>query len=183
VRRTFLIAAAFVFLAGCSASPENHYFVLSAVPPVQPAAPARSGLSIASVHLPGLLDRPQLVLRTGTGTVDIRELDRWAEPLDQMVPRVLAQDLVLRRGVSAPAAEHRRVFIAVDEFMAETGGTARLTGRWWSLADGQEPSTKRERPFELVGSAVTGNGAEIATGLSALLGRLADDIDSATRSG
>ena len=183
MRRSFLIGAALAFLAGCGGGPENRYYVLSAAPPVQPAAPARVGLSIASVHLPGLLDRPQLVLRTGTGTVDIRELDRWAEPLDQMVPRILAQDLVLRQGASAPTAPHRRVFVAIDEFMADAGGTARLTGRWWVLADDQDPSTKRERPFALVDASANGNGAEIAVALSALLGKLADDIDGARLDG
>ncbi len=180
MRRAFSIGAALVFLAGCGSSPENHYYVLSPVPPSPPATPARSGLGIASVHLPGLLDRPQLVLRTGSGTVDIRELDRWAEPLDQMVPRILTQDLALRQGPAAPGAQHRRVFVVIDEFMAGTSGTARLSGRWWALAEDQDSSTKRERPFEFVTPAVTGNGAEIATALSALLGRLADDVEGAT---
>ena len=183
MRGTFLIAAALAVLAGCGGSPENRYYVLSAVPPVQPASPARTGLSVASVHLPGLLDRTQLVLRTGTGTVDIREFDRWAEPLDQMVPRILTQDLALRRGAAAPTAPHRRVFVAIDEFMADAGGNARLTGRWWVLADDQDPSTKRERPFALVHASTNANGAEIATALSALLGLLADDIDGARLEG
>ncbi|MEI9986025.1 MAG: PqiC family protein [Aliidongia sp.] len=179
MRRGLLIGTALAFLAGCGGDPENRYYVLSAVPPVQPAPPARVDLSIASVHLPGLLDRPQLVLRTGNGTVDIRELDRWAESLDQMVPRILAQDLALRRGASAPAAPHRRVFVSIDEFMTDTAGNARLSGRWWVLADDQDPSTKHEQLFELVRPSASGNGAEIALALSALLGTLADDIDGA----
>ena len=183
MRRSFLIGAALACLAGCGGGPEDRYFVLSAVPPAQPASPARASLSVASVHLPGLLDRPQLVLRTGTGTVDIRELDRWAEPLDQMVPRILAQDLALRQGASAPTAPHRRVFVAIDEFMADTGGTARLTGRWWVLADDQDASTKQERRFELVTASANGNGAEIAMALSGLLGRFADDIAGARLDG
>jgi uncharacterized protein len=183
VKRLFLIGAALAFLAGCGGGPENHYYVLSAVPPAQPASPARAGLSVASVHLPGLLDRPQLVLRTGTGTVDVRELDRWAEPLDQMVPRILAQDLTLRQGASAPTAPHRRVFVAIDEFMADASGNARLSGRWWVLADDQDPSTKRERPFEFVNASANGSGAEIAMALSAVLSRLADEIAGARLDG
>jgi len=170
-------------LAGCGAGPENRYYVLSAVPPAQPEAPARASLDIASVRLPGLLDRPQLVLRTGTGTVDIRDLDRWAEPLDQMVPRILSQDLASRQRASVQTAPHRRVFVAIDEFMADAAGHARLAGRWWVLADDQDPSTKQERPFALVNASADGNGAEIAMALSDLLGRLADDIAGARLDG
>ena len=183
MRRSFLIGAALVLLGGCGGSPENRYYVLSPVPPVQLASPVRASFGIASVHLPGLLDRTQLVLRTGTGTVDIREFDRWAEPLDQMVPRILAQDLELRQGAPAPTEPHRRVFVAIDEFMADTGGKARLAGRWWVLADDQDPATKRERPFAFVSTSTNTNGAEIATALSALLGMLADDIDGARLDG
>jgi len=53
---------------------ENRYYTLSVRPPTiaAPAVPKRAiDLSLAVVHLPGVTDRPQLVVRTGAETVDV----------------------------------------------------------------------------------------------------------------
>jgi uncharacterized lipoprotein YmbA len=96
---------------------------------------------------------------------------------------IAGQSLALRQGASTPAAPHRRVFVSINEFMTDVAGKAKLSGRWWMLADDQDPSTKRERPFELVDASANSNGAEVALVLSALLGMLADDIHGARLDG
>ncbi|HEV2678081.1 MAG TPA: ABC-type transport auxiliary lipoprotein family protein [Aliidongia sp.] len=76
-------------------------FTLSVEPPlttVSPGPRAAEGLSVASVRLPAIADRQQIVVRTGPQTVDVREFDRWAEPLDLMTQRTLSADLALRGG-------------------------------------------------------------------------------------
>lgn len=128
--------AALVILAGCSSTPDNHYYTLS-VEPGASRVPAAT-LTVATVHLPGVTDRPQLVTRTGPQTVDIKEFERWAEPLEQMVPRILAEDLTARLGLPETGKPVRRLFVAVDEFMGGTDGAAHFTGRWWILAPGEE---------------------------------------------
>ena len=74
------------------------------------------------VRLPGVTDRPQMVEGTSANTVFIREDERWAEPIDQMVPRVLRQDLAR---VSNGRITNDRVAVGIDQFMAFGDDTVR----------------------------------------------------------
>jgi len=133
-------------------------------------------LDYTTIRLPGVLDRSQLVVRTGTQTVDIREFDRWAEPLDQMATRVLAEDIAPCQSSSSPERRKYLLSVSVDEFMADTSGHARLTGRWWALQKGEEKSAQPGRSFSL-GERVDGaDGAQSVAAMSALVGRLASEI-------
>jgi len=163
---TFLGAAA-LLLTACSGTVDSRYYLLSAVPPSGAPAAGAKAAAISAVHLPGVLDRPELVVRTGAETVDILEFDRWAEPLDQMVPRVLAQDLSSRLP-AASQGEERRLQVAIDEFMTDQTGEAHLAGKWWTQ--------EQEHRFTLAVRTSGSQGRQIAAALSALLGQLADDM-------
>lgn len=162
-------------LAACSGTADSRYYLLSAAPPAAPATGAKA-VAVAAVHLPGVLDRPELVVRTGAETVEILEFDRWAEPLDQMVPRVLAQDLSSRLPAVAPDGGERHLHVVIDEFMSDKAGGARLAGKWWMLEGDQASAAKQEHGFGLATAASAGQGRQIAAALSTLLGQLADDI-------
>jgi uncharacterized lipoprotein YmbA len=82
-------------LAGCSRSPRVTFYTLNTVAPAEKLAPAHISVTVGSVTLPGLVDQPQLVVRTGINQVDILEIHRWAEPLRGEVPRIIAADLML----------------------------------------------------------------------------------------
>ena len=180
MRRSFLIGLALVLLAGCAATPKTRYYLLSVEPPANavPALTQPGGLALTALHLPATTDRPQLVVRTGALTVDIREFDRWAEPFDTMVRQTLVQDLELRRGVSVPGREERRLFVEIDEFMADTAGQARVSGHWWTLTAGEDQSQKLEKSFTLTQPMASSAGTEVPAAMSALLGKLADEIAS-----
>jgi uncharacterized lipoprotein YmbA len=45
------------------------------------------------VNLPEIIDRPQLVVRSGAHQVQLIHQNEWAEPLRQQIPRVVARDL------------------------------------------------------------------------------------------
>ena len=100
------------------------------------------------MRLPGISDRPQLVVRTGPQTVRILEFDRWAEPLDDLVPRVLAQDLAQRQGVQAGNGPASRIYVVIDEFMTDDTGSARLAGRWRAQPSAGDSAQGRPRAFD-----------------------------------
>lgn len=168
--------ATFLLLAGCAGSPPNGYYTLSAESPCPGTAPLAhmSGLDRTTIYLPGVLDRPQLVIRSGPQTVDIREFDRWAEPLDQMASRVLAEDIACQ---SSQGSGKSRYFlsVSVDEFMADTSGQAHLMGRWWIVKEGEKP-VQPGHSFSLREKVEEARGAERVAAMSALLGKLAGEI-------
>jgi uncharacterized lipoprotein YmbA len=183
MRRCLVLGLVGVLVAGCGSTPENRYYTLSVEPPTvaAPTVPrCMVDLTLAAVRLPGVTDRSQLVVRTGPQTVDIREFDRWAEPLDQMVRRILAEDLATRLGSfnrSPRAADpERRLFVAVDEFMAAESGVSRLTGRWWTLDRGDDSARRVVRSFALTQPVETSQSAQVAAAMSGLLAALADEI-------
>lgn len=166
-------------LAGCAADSPNRYYDLSAVGPAfAPRTGGQGGrLHLAALSLPLAVDRPQLVERTGPNSIAIKEFDRWAEPLDRMAQRVLAQDLALRSGLAAAGSPDLPVYVAVDEFIAGRDGQARLSGRWWTRASIDDRAPPQAHAFSFV-EPVEHNKAEgqEAAALSRLLARLADEI-------
>ncbi len=165
------IVAVALLLTACAGSPDNRYYTLSAAAPAQVSSGGRPAVHLAALRLPELYDRPQMVTRTGPQSVDIDEYDRWAEPLERMATRILAQDLAARRtgGAESPSA-----FVLVDEFAADRSGTARLSGSWKIT---ETDGTTRSRAFSLAEPLSGGDPAAAAAAMSALLGKLADEID------
>lgn len=93
--KPYLCAALLVaaILSGCSTSLPPVYFTLDdgvSSTSLQGTSPS---VAITQVSLPDLIDRPQLVVRTGTNRVLVSEQQRWGEPLRRAIPRVLADDL------------------------------------------------------------------------------------------
>jgi uncharacterized lipoprotein YmbA len=172
------IAVAVILLAGCAGSPPNTYYTLSVESPCPAISPPAhmDSLDTATIRLPGVLDRPQLVVRTGPQTVDIREFDRWAEPLDQMATRVLAEDIAPCQSALGSEKPKYLLSVSIDEFMADTFGQAHLTGRWWILGKGEEKPVQPGRSFSLSERVDQARGAESVAAMSALLGRLAGEI-------
>ena len=166
------------FLAGCAASPSSSYYTLSVTSPC-PAVSSAAAMDrpeLATVRLPGVLDRPQLVVRTDPQTVQIREFERWAEPLDQMTTRVLAEDMTKCQSPPRSGGPEYVLSVSVDEFMTDMSGRAVLTGRWWIALKNEKAHPSAGRQFALVEQAGGTSGAESAAAMSALLGKLASEI-------
>ena len=50
-------------------------------------------IGLAPIGLPRYLDRPQIMTRLGEHELGLSEVDLWADPLKDMIPRVLARNL------------------------------------------------------------------------------------------
>src|SRR5512137_2148110 len=88
------LCMALSLLSGCS-SPRVTFYTLNAAATPVAAGPVIGSVAIGPVTLPDLLNRPQLVVRTGVNRVDILETHRWAESLRSEIPRIIAEDLAL----------------------------------------------------------------------------------------
>jgi uncharacterized lipoprotein YmbA len=102
--------------------------------------------------VPGLLDQPQIVTRQGTDEITRAEFDRWAEPLADTLPRVLAENLAALANTDRIAVfpwdparpVQYQVIVTVMRFDGTMGGNVVLDARWSVLAtDGQELAINR----------------------------------------
>jgi uncharacterized lipoprotein YmbA len=90
-----------VLLAGCGGSPTPvEFYTLNSLSGTMPSAnPADAAQNIAigigPVEIPKILDRPQIVTRTGPNTLKVDEFHRWAGPLQEGFAKVLAENISL----------------------------------------------------------------------------------------
>jgi len=190
MRRASLIGAALAtaLLVGCGRSPRTEFFTLGALRADRAAGVfAGRPVQVRAVHIPGVLDRPERVLRRSGQRLDIQEDQQWGAPLADMIRRVLTEDLVSRLPAgmvfaqSAPAdADTRGLVIDIQEFQADSKGQVVLDASW-VLLGGQpaHPLTRGRQHFEQAGGPVA--DSQVAA-MSALLGRMADAIAAVLKS-
>ena len=174
-------ATAIVVLAGCANSPPTVYYTLDPVPPAAAAAPAPAAaapLRVDAVHLPPVLNQPEIYLRQGPNELRVDDFARWAAPLGEMMQRTLTQDLasrlppgaVIYPGATPPS---KVAGLTLDVLAFEVvDGQGRLSASWTS---GVQPALQ-SRTLQL-STPVQGSGPRaVAEALSTLMGRVADDI-------
>ena len=94
-----VLAAVALLLGGCASSVPQHFYVLGSAPQNALAtAPLAATVMISALTIPEMVDRPQLVLRSGPSQVTVRDNDRWAESLRAGIMRVLAADMSMQLG-------------------------------------------------------------------------------------
>jgi uncharacterized lipoprotein YmbA len=129
----FLLAT----VAGCASTPPSHFYTLSAT--AKPAAMSSSvSVSVGPVTVPAVVDRPEIVVRTGPNEVWLDEFNRWASPLQDNLGRVIAENLVAMLGTPHvtvfPQTEgvgaDYRVAIQVQTFQSALGEAATLDAVW-----------------------------------------------------
>lgn len=174
-------------LSACGSAPENRYYALSTNagrPIVETKPGAHRSITLTDVTIPDMLDRPQIVLISGPNSVDVREFDRWAEPLGSMIRRSLAADLAGRlgpAGVLPPGVPvDARIFVSVDRLEADAQGSVTLAGTWTERIGSGTGETISVHPFQHQDHADAKDLTSVAATMSRLLGQLADDIAGAS---
>ena len=188
-----------VALTGCagSSAPVRLYVLTpppeARVAPLGPAVPGGLALGVGPVRLPGLLDRPQIVTRRGADEIDAAEFHRWAEPLADSVPRILAENLAALWKTDRVAifpwdpeqAVRYQVVVDVMRFDGAMGGDVVLDARWRILAThGKELAANRSLLTQPTGGA--GYPAVVAAmsrALAALSREIAATLDTLPRTG
>lgn len=146
-RDTLPLLAAVAFMTGCTArrTPPRRLYGLTGTPPLppdaQPGKDSRAWVLSPQVALPDLLDRDEILIAEGSAGLRPLPESRWAEPLREALPRVLAEDLWRLRQPypvtvgkpDTPQGESLRLVVRVDEWLARAEGAGlqlRLRARW-----------------------------------------------------
>ncbi|GAA4016183.1 PqiC family protein [Actimicrobium antarcticum] len=187
-----IVLTATALLCACASPPAEHFYTLDAVAHGSPPAPGNSALSIrlGPVNLPEMVDRPQLVLRSGPNEVRLMEARRWAESLRSAIPRVIGSNLKRQwqdvqvsstlDGTTAPA----RYSVAIDilRFDSTLGEAVELEARWRIRRDGkslQAGSMAWREPVQ--GAGYEDLAAAHDRALASLSRQLATSINAAER--
>lgn len=203
VRRLLGLAAA-IGLAGCAVTDPTKFYALgqpaqrsvessvsasvASTPPNSADGTGAVSVGVGPVIMPGYLRRTQIVTRTGDDQMDIAMFHRWAEPLEDGIARVLAEEIGARvptnrivmfpwQGAVARAIQYQ-VVVVVMRLDGRRGGDVTLDTRWRILGkDGKELTFRRSTLSE----TATGAGYEpmvaaMTRALAALGQEIAADI-------
>jgi uncharacterized protein len=133
----FALLAALAAGAGCASTARPSFYTLSAgVPAAAATAPGPSVL-VGRAALPEMVDRPQLVVRADANQVAILEQQRWAEPLREAIPRVVAENLSRLLATAEVSTRDEvirdptcRVSLDVRRFEARAGAAVDIETLW-----------------------------------------------------
>ena len=134
-------------LGGCTATSQpSKFYLLNSYSSTEPAiakAPKALAIGIGPMTIPGYVDRPQIVTRVSTNELSLAEFHKWAEPLKDNIPQVIADNLALLlktdNVISYPwkrtAPIDYQVTIDITRFDAMAAGEAHLIARWSVVGD------------------------------------------------
>ncbi|WP_417811046.1 PqiC family protein [Thalassospira alkalitolerans] len=177
-------------LGACSTPVQERYFMLS---PDEVNAPSEATtgaavMGIGPIAIPSHLDRTQLVTRSSDNRLIINQFDRWAEPLDENIQRVLIENLDRRlhpqRIETFPWNSRDGVVwqVVVDfgQFERQPDGSVGMAARWKIVNFASGEIVVSERFSDTIIPRDTTTEATVAA-MSILLGRLSDSISAAYR--
>jgi hypothetical protein len=86
-----------LFLCGCASKSSNYYVLHSLQSEASGVKMARAEsdltIGVGPIKIPEYLDRPQMATRSTPDNLQFAEFDKWAEPLEKNLARVLADNL------------------------------------------------------------------------------------------
>ena len=156
--RFFLLGLSLLIPAGCARTLPAQFYVLS---PLQTTVQEESlgknttgfMLGIGPVEIPEYLDRPQIVTRANGHELKLAEFNKWAEPLQDNISRVLSENLTSLLYADAftvhPWRGSRsidyRLSLDVIRFDGSLSETVSLVARWSIFGKGGRDLLMRKK--------------------------------------
>jgi len=197
-----LSLAAIIGLTSCAVSDPTQYYTLdqaaagsgqakASVGTLRSSAAGTGnvGVGVGPVIMPSYLDRTQIVTRTASDQVELSMFHRWAEPLEDGIARILAEQIGTGvptervvmfpwRGVDARAIRYQ-VVVSVLRFDGRPGGNITLDTRWRILGKGGEDLVLRRST--LIETAAGPGYEPMVAAMSRMLGTLGQELAAELR--
>ncbi len=184
--RHLLIAGLVIFLSACGTSPKTNFYTLitshqSDAHVEHSAEGVRIGVWRAKI--PALLDRTEIVTRSGKHTVELADFHKWADRLDNNISRLVANELsdrlqtdnVVISPWSSYAKNDYQVKLNIDRFDGELGGEIVFRGSW-SLLSGEGNKELAREVFTYKAQADGITYSDMISALGKLTVQLAENI-------
>lgn len=154
----------------------------------RPPGPVQGAIRVGPVRLPGYLDQDQIVTRISQNRLTLSDDNRWAEPLEDNMGHVLAQNLSMllqndQVSLNRWPGPQRPVYqleIDVLSFETDTAGKAQLVARWF-LRDVASGQTIAHKEAHLNATAAGTSSERPVASLSKVLGDFSLEIANAIR--
>ena len=183
-------AAVALLLTGClgpGTTRSAKLFVLNATatPDGSTARVTDLRLGVGRISLPELLNRPQIITRTGANRVRVADFSQWAEPLEKSIPRVLSENLARLTGTDQVSVYpwptqmeiDFKLEIAVIRFEGDTDGEVSLVARWrWVRAKDSQAHPLQASSY--AESAADQSTEALVAAMSRALASLSRDVAS-----
>lgn len=190
-RTSLTILALLLALSACGTTPGNSYYLLTATDAAAPSGQAPS-LGIGPIEIPEYLNRNRLVYNRDGNQLRIANYERWAEPLESGVQRVISLNLAHlldTENVQAfpwPRSQEPDYSVQITIMSLDAGDSyAKLVAEWVVLKSGQALVSGRkisQISVQIPGTSVTPE--QIAPAYSDLLYQLSEVIaDKITEDG
>lgn len=179
-------------LAGCAQTPPTTFYTLSTS--AEPTVAKRSAqglvIGLGPITLPQYLDRPDIVTRRGANQMRLADLNKWAEPLEPLLTRIMAEDLyaLLDANDVIPVPQRgdlpldRIVEVDIGRFDADETGAVVLDARWRIYRGDNETLLASGRSLvNEQGSAVPDYNSIVAA-MSRAVGQVSEQIADAIAS-
>ena len=133
----------FLFLTACASSkPSNFYTIVPATDIQKINSNRRLFIGVDTVSVANYLNRPQIVTKKDSNVeVKISEIDRWPEPLSNLLQRTIAENLSnsLNNVLVKPINSNRKgfdyvIFIELNKLDAKFNDKAYID-LWWFIVD------------------------------------------------
>lgn len=156
--------------------------------PSEPSTAVPASVGLGPIRLPGYLDRERIVVRASANRLELLDLSRWAEPLEQSLYRVMAENLSGLLGTndirlfpfSGPAPEVK-LQIDIRRFEPSEDYSATLVACWF-IKDGESNEVLACRETRVTKPARDRSISGAVGALSEALGELSVQVAAAVRS-
>ena len=183
-----MLFAAFMF-GGCrGGAPPVEFYTLNSMNSMQPKTnmsltDQNLAIGVGPVLIPTILDRPQIVTRTGQNRLEMDEFHRWAGPLDEDFARVVAENISILLPSDHVAVypwdpdfkPNYQVAMDVRYFEGRLGEDIRLEV-FWRVSDPNNRKRLIEKKSVIKESLQTKDYEELVAAKSRTLVRLSTEI-------
>lgn len=137
-RGTLVALAVAAALAACASRPAEHFYTVSAESSLPEPGAAAQRIVVSPIVIPALIDRPQLVVRTGGHEIAVLENHRWAESLSVDLTRALVNDLrqlhpesdIVVAGTPQSQGSEQILDVVITELLSGPGSSTSLQASW-----------------------------------------------------
>ena len=177
-----------LLLTACAQTQPSRFYTLSSLSDTATTPSAASNdlaIGVGPISLPNYLNRPEIVRRSTPNEFQVAEFDRWGEQLQDVFPRVMAENLgellatdrVFLLPQRRATTIDYQVEVNVTRFDADVGGPAILAARWEIFDDDGKSLVVDRSTFT---ETVEGDGyGAVATAMSRTVAAFSQEIAAA----